>query len=162
MFDTINGAPVHPLVVHVIVVLVPLAALGTFAIVAVRRWRVTYGPLVVGAALVSTALMPAATSSGESLEEKVGDPGRHAELGDQLIWFSLPLLVLVAALVWMEWRAARTTAGHAAPPPANRTALNAIAALAVVAALAVTVQVVRVGDSGAKAVWGSAAAGELR
>jgi hypothetical protein len=31
MFDLINGIPVHPLVVHAIVVLLPLATLGTSA-----------------------------------------------------------------------------------------------------------------------------------
>jgi hypothetical protein len=77
------------------------------AIAVVRRWRLTYGPLVVAAALLSTVLVLVATERGEALEEKVGDPGRHAELGEQLLWFALPLLVLVAALVWMERRSAR-------------------------------------------------------
>lgn len=158
MFDTINGSPVHPLVVHAIVVLLPLAAVGTIAIVLVRRWRVTYGPLVVGGALLSTVLIPMATASGEALEERVGDPGRHAELGEQLLWFSLPLLVLVAALVWIEWRASRVSDVGLGTAARSRTWTNVIAALSVVAAVAVSVQVVRVGDSGAKAVWGNAAA----
>ena len=32
MFDLINGLPVHTLVVHAVVVLVPLTALGTIAL----------------------------------------------------------------------------------------------------------------------------------
>ena len=40
-----------------------------------------------------------ATSSGEALEERVGDPGEHAELGDTLVWFALALLILSALLV---------------------------------------------------------------
>ncbi len=32
MFDTVNGLPVHPLVVHAVVVLLPLALLGTIAV----------------------------------------------------------------------------------------------------------------------------------
>ena len=37
MFDTFLGLPVHALVVHAVVVLVPLAALGLIAIAVYRR-----------------------------------------------------------------------------------------------------------------------------
>ncbi len=148
MFDLVNGIPWHPLVVHAVVVLLPLAVLGTVAIALRPSWRVRYGPLVVAVAAVATALVPVATSSGEALEKRVGDPGRHADLGDQLIWFALPLLLAVAGLVWLEWRHARQR------PVGSSTVLRVVAALAVVSALACAVQVYRVGDSGARAVWG--------
>lgn len=148
MFDTFNGLPVHPLVVHAIVVLLPLATLGTLLIVARPAWRTTYGPLVVAAALVSTVLTPVATSSGEDLESHVGSPGEHAELGDQLIWFALALLLTSAVFVGLELRRARA----ATPQPPKLVTLWAV--LAVVAALACSFQVYRVGDSGAKAAWG--------
>lgn len=141
MFDVIDGLPWHPLVVHAVVVLLPLTVLGTIVIAAVPRWRRPYGPLVLAAAAVSTALIPVATSSGESLEKHVGDPGRHAELGDQLIWFALPLLVLVLLLVVLDRRGA------------GRSLLTGVAVLAVVASLASAVQVYRVGESGARAAW---------
>ena len=148
MFDLINGIPVHPLVVHAIVVLLPLATVGTLAIAARPPWRLRYGLLVVAAAAISTALVPVATASGEDLEKRVGDPGSHAQLGDQLIWFALPLLLLSAGLVWLEWRRARQ------PEPGSPTLVRVVAGLAVVAALATAVQVYRVGDSGARAAWG--------
>ena len=161
MFDTINGLPVHPLVVHAVVVLLPLSIAGTLAISIVPRWRLRYGPLVVAAAFLATVLIPVATSSGESLEKKVGDPGEHAEMGDQLIWFAVPLLLLVTALVYVEWRASRKlpatssdTANASEQPPQRRGALNVVVALAIVASLAAGVQVYRVGDSGARAAWG--------
>lgn len=142
MFDLINGLPVHPLVVHAVVVLLPLAVLGTIAIAVRPAWRERYGPLVVVTALVATVLLPVATSSGEALEEHVGDPGQHAALGEQLIWFAIPLLLLSAALTWFGRSGDRVTA------------LRVIAAFAVVASLATAVQVYRVGDSGARAAWG--------
>jgi uncharacterized membrane protein len=150
VFDLINGIPLHPLVVHAIVVLLPLATLGTIAIALRPSWRLRYGPLVVVAAAVSAVLIPVATSSGEALEKRVGDPGNHAQLGDQLIFFAIPLLVLSAALVWLEWRRSRSTAAE----PTSRTLTHVVAGLAVVAALASAVQVYRVGDSGARAAWG--------
>lgn len=144
MFDLFNGLPLHPLIVHAIVVLLPLAILGTIAIVAVPGWRRRYGPLVLAVTAVATVLIPVATSSGEALEKRVGDPGTHAALGDQLIWFALPLLVFVAAIVWLDRRR----------PESGRPVKQVVAGLAILAAVAAGVQVYRVGDSGARAAWG--------
>ena len=152
MFDLINGLPIHPLVVHAVVVLLPLATLGTIALVVRPAWRRPYGPLLVAIAAVATVLIPVSTSSGEALEERVGNPGEHAELGDQLIWFALPMLVLLVALVWLD---RRTTPGtHTDSRPSQARSLKVVATLALVAALATSVQVYRVGDSGAQAAWG--------
>lgn len=154
MFDLINGLPIHPLVVHAVVVLLPLAALGTIAIALRPQWRHRYGWLVVADAALTTVLLPVATSSGEALEARVGDPGQHAELGEQLIWFMIPLLIIVAAMVWVDRRGqqARTRISGV---------VRVLPALAVVAALAATVQVVRVGDSGARAAWGDQVKGPV-
>lgn len=143
MFDLINGLPLHPLVVHAVVVLLPLAALGTIAIAVRPDWRHKYGVLVAAVAALATVLIPVATSSGEALEHRVGDPGEHAAMGDTLIWFALPLLVLLVAMVALDRR--RT--------PSPVSTMRVVSALALVAALATTVQVVRIGDSGARAAW---------
>lgn len=158
MFDLVNGIPVHPLVVHAIVVLLPLAVLGTIAIAVRPGWRLKYGHLVVAAAAVATVLTPVATSSGEELEKRVGDPGEHAELGDQLIWFAIPLLVLALVLVLLERSRASAAAGRAPRVRVSGAVVDVVAVLAVVAALACAVQVYRVGDSGARQAWGDAAA----
>ena len=107
MFDTFNGLPLHPLVVHGVVVLLPLAMLGTIAIAVRPRWRHRFGLLVLGIAAVGTLFIPIATSSGESFEKRVGDPGKHAELGDQLIWFALPMLVLYVISIFVAWISGR-------------------------------------------------------
>lgn len=149
MFDLVNGLPLHPLVVHAVVVLLPLAVLGTIALAVRPAWRGPYGWLVVGTAAVATVLVPVATSSGEALEERVGEPGEHAELGEQLLWFAIALLVLAALMVYLDRRRA------AGKPPVGPAALpTVVTVLAVVAALATSVQVYRVGDSGARAAWG--------
>jgi uncharacterized membrane protein len=156
VFDLINGLPVHALVVHAVVVLLPLACIGTIAIAVRPAWRQRYGVLVVACAAVSTALIPVATSSGEELERRVGNPGEHAEMGDQLIWFAIALLALSLALVWIDRRqraadGGETTDRSLVGGSSNRT--RVVAVLALVAALATTVQVFRVGDSGARAAW---------
>ncbi|MFE9692617.1 DUF2231 domain-containing protein [Micromonospora sp. NPDC005806] len=164
MPDTVNGLPVHPLVVHAVVVLLPLAALGVVALAVRPSWRGRFGVLVVLIAALATAAIPLATDSGENLERRVGDPGRHAELGDQLIWFALPLLVAAVALVWLHRRAARRVED---PTGTRRTSGPGVVGvvvgvLAVVVAAANLVQVYRVGDSGAKAVWGDTPAATAR
>lgn len=144
MFDLVNGLPFHPLVVHAVVVLIPLALVGTIAVVAVPTWRRPYGPVTAGLLLASMVLTPVATSSGEALEHRVGRPGAdHAELGEQLIWFELVLLIALVGFLWLDRRRAET----------KRQILAAVGVVAVLAAVASGVQVYRVGDSGAKAAW---------
>ncbi|MFG1765774.1 DUF2231 domain-containing protein [Micromonospora parva] len=155
MPDTVNGLPLHPLVVHAVVVLLPLAAIGVAALAIRPSWRGRYGGLVVLITALATIAVPVASSTGEGLERRVGDPGVHAQLGDTLIWFALPLLVASVTLVWLHRRTA--------PPAGKRTGASGkaavvIAVLALVVAAANLVQVYRVGDSGAKAVWGNAPA----
>jgi uncharacterized membrane protein len=159
MFDLVNGLPIHPLVVHAVVVLLPAAILGTIAIAIRPDWRRRYGHLVVAGTAVGTVLIPVATSSGEQLQKHVGDPGQHAQLGDQLIWFALPLMALSATLVFLDRRAAKASLVEAEVAKSksvapNRRLVGAVAVLATVSAVAAGVQVYRVGDSGARAAWG--------
>ncbi len=150
VFDLINGIPVHPLVVHAVVVLLPLAVLGTIAMAVRPRWRLRYGFLVTAGALAAAVLVPVATSSGEALEKRVGDPGEHAELGDQLLWFAIPLVIVAGALWLLALRAARS--GDTDSGPSKRV-MTAVAVLAVLVGVANLYQVYRVGDSGAQVVW---------
>ncbi|WP_431935608.1 DUF2231 domain-containing protein [Micromonospora sp. RP3T] len=152
MPDSVNGLPLHPLVVHAVVVLLPLAALGVVALAVRPAWRGRFGWLVVLVAALATAAIPLATESGENLERRVGDPGRHAELGDQLLWFALPLLLVAVALVWLQRRVERPADAGVRTGPGVPGVV--VAVLAVVVAAANLVQVYRVGESGAKAVWG--------
>ncbi|MFB9377621.1 DUF2231 domain-containing protein [Kineococcus gynurae] len=148
MLDTVNGLPVHPLVVHAVVVLLPLAVLGTIAVALVPALRTRYAGLNALVAVVGTVLCPVATQSGEALEHRVGDPGEHAELGDQLLWFAIPVAVLALAIWWLQ----RRSTGEGAARTAGRGA-TVVGIVAIVASVALGVQVYRVGDSGAKAVW---------
>ena len=150
MPDSISGLPLHPLVVHAVVVLLPLAAAGVVALVLRPALRPRFGVLVVAVAVLAALAVPVATSTGESLAARVGEPHRHAELGDSLIAFAVPLALVAAALTWGE---------RVRPRLFGRSATRAVmSVLAVVVALAAVVQVYRVGESGARAVWGTGAA----
>ncbi len=147
-FDLINGIPVHPLVVHAAVVLVPLTALGLIVMAVWPRFSARYGWLVAVSGVLAAGSSFAAKESGEVLEGRVGEPGfDHAELGDQMPIFAAVLLVAVVAL-WLIDRSAPTDG------PAPRRGLRiAVAIVGVVVALANLLWVFRVGDSGAKSVW---------
>ena len=152
MPDTIGGIPLHPLVVHAVVVFIPLAAIGVIAIAVVPKWRSRFGILVVGVTAFATVMMPVATSSGEQFQEtrpKSELLDRHAELGNNALFGAIPLLVLAAALWWLERRADQD-----APPPRWLNWL--VSALAVGVAIVAIVQMVLIGHSGAKAVWSGA------
>jgi uncharacterized iron-regulated membrane protein len=74
------------------------------------------------------------------------NPAVHQGRGEVLVWFGLALVVTTAVLVWLDRRPADRRPG--------KPVMTAVAALAVVAAVAAGVQVVLVGDSGARAAWG--------
>lgn len=142
MFDTFVGLPLHALVLHATVVLVPLMAVLTVLVAVRPSWRVRGAwPVVVGNA-VTTGAVFVTQQSGERLEARLGQTPlirAHAAMGDLMLWF---MLALLAASVLMAL--ART----------RRGAVGAVVgALSVVAAVAATVWVVRTGHSGSVAVW---------
>jgi hypothetical protein len=152
--DTIGGLPAHPLVVHAVVVLVPLSALGALVVALWPRARSRFGWLVVGAAVLDVVLVPWATSSGESLEEGVRETAlmeKHAEMGGQLTPWVVVLAVGVLGLMLLP-RLAGALVRQGSPPGTPWLGL-AVAALTVVAAGGALVQVVRIGHSGAEATW---------
>jgi hypothetical protein len=164
--------PAHPLLVHAVVVLVPLCALGVAvsALWQAARWRLAW--VVLGLTVVSVALVPFATGSGEVLEEMVKESGlveRHAELGDDYLPYAFALLVgavAVAGLQWIEGGRAgqgRSDAGESEDAPRRRRAprwlVITVAVVALVTSTAATVQMVRVGHSGAAATWSDVGAG---
>jgi len=159
VFDTIGGIPLHPLIVHAVVVLVPLAALLVLLAALSPRIRAWAGILTPITATIALIMVPFATQSGEALEKRVAESAaveEHAELGDSLVFFVL-FLALAAWALWFVDRRSRATAPDGASgggaaggrPPA----MLAVMVLCVIAVLATTVQVVRIGHSGAASVW---------
>ena len=139
MFDTVLGLPIHALVVHGVVVLLPLMAMVTAVVALVPRLRVlaAWPVAVIDAGMVAMTFV--ARQSGEALQTRLG--GRvaqdHAALGRNLIWFALAMF-LVSLVVALTRRSERATMS---------------AVLAVGAGVLVIWWTVRVGHSGTSAVW---------
>lgn len=168
MPDSIGGLPLHPLIVHGAVVLLPLAALGAVAIVLFAPLRRRYGLLVLAAVLSGTACAVLAAATGGALAAEVGFPATHAMWGGRLRTASLVFSALTVGWFLLRTRAGRDGRGGrdapgrpGAPGPAAPTgvlwAARALGAATVVAALACLVLTVVTGHSGATAVWGSVA-----
>ena len=141
VFDTIGGLPVHPLAVHLAVVLVPLGALALVALALLPKLRSTYLPLTVGVLAVGAVATFAAKESGEQLANRVGLPTEHAVLGDVLFPASIGLLLL-AVLFYVLVKTNRP-----------KWQLNTVMSIAAVGAIAVSTLTFFVGHSGAEATW---------
>jgi hypothetical protein len=148
--EELFGLPAHPLIVHAVVVLLPLAAAGTIATALVRRWRRPYGPLVAAAALAAVLSVLLAQGSGEELEHKVPKSDlveRHTELGDSVLPFAIALAVVALAV------AAEPRLGRRAPDGYPTAVAAVVVVLALATGVGATWKVVQVGHSGSKAAW---------
>jgi hypothetical protein len=143
VFDTVLGLPVHVLVVHGVVVLLPLMALVTLAWAFWQDAPRLAGLAVVVANAGVAALTFVAKESGEALQERLGGQiaQEHAEIADVLPFFALSLLfasVLVQALRSRDIRVPGRLPG----------VLTAVVALVAIG------WTVRAGHSGSESVWG--------
>ncbi|AQP48957.1 hypothetical protein BW730_17080 [Tessaracoccus aquimaris] len=146
MFDSAFGLPLHPLLVHLPVVLLPLAAVLILGLVVRPSWRPRYGIAALGVLVLGAGGAVLAKLSGDALAARVGIPATHENWGTTLMIVSLVYLALGGG--WLLWtRRAEVATG------AQNLAGVVVAALSV----AVVVLTVLTGHSGATAVWGGSA-----
>jgi len=141
MFDTITGLPLHPLVIHGVVVGVPLMAVLTVLVAVRKDLRERFAWWVAGANFLLFLLTLVAKESGEALQQAKGGQLaiEHGQLGSVLPWFVLAL----------------TAASAAVAGTSRNRALGPIAVVvAIIAAVAAVYWTVRTGDAGARSVWG--------
>ena len=153
MFDTVTGLPVHILVVHAVVVLVPLMSLVTIAFVLRPRWRGALGWAILGnAACVGFALV--AKASGEKFEARLGVGAaaavkKHTEKGG-ILWVFVVGLLVASVIAWfLIGRTSRSADG--ATPGGGAVAVALL--LVLIGGAAATTWTVLTGDSGSRAVW---------
>ena len=154
----INGLPLHPLVVHAVVVLVPLTCLLGIGFAVLPGWRwLTRWP-TVALAVAGAVFSFLATQSGESLEaarpELQALVREHAAHGDRLQVFTLVLAVLVVVCALLLPGPSGLASGRGAWPSRVAVLDKALPVLLVLACLVVAYQVFLTGESGARAVWG--------
>lgn len=157
----INGIPLHPLVVHAVVVFGPLAALLGVVHAFVPRWRwATRWPLVALTLLATGAAVVAAASGQNLLESRAGLedlPGvaDHRSAGtlarNAMLAYTVVMGLAVARLGGPSALASGRGGKDQRGGPVDLVASVALA----LAGLGAIVALVLAGDSGAHAVWGS-------
>ncbi|MCW2545604.1 MAG: hypothetical protein JWN96_64 [Mycobacterium sp.] len=95
---TVNGLPFHPLIVHAVVVILPLAVLGAIGISLWPAMRRHLGLLVLLAGVIGLILVPIATSSGEKFRDQLGVQQlvrTHQHYAEKLLPYTAVLVVLL-------------------------------------------------------------------
>ncbi len=160
---TISGLPVHPLVVHFVVVLLPLAALTGLAVALVPALRRRYGLLVGALTIVAVISVPVAMVTGNELYDHrlanlAGQPGagteaslieQHKQIANTLWPWAVVLLVGVLLTVGLPLLAGRSSRIDGLRRPLTALAI-VITAVGAVSSLDL---VIRIGDAGARAAW---------
>jgi len=153
---TFPGLPLHILLVHAVVVLVPLTAI---AVVLHALWPAAarrLGIVTPLAGLVVLVLTPITVNAGQALETKVPVTAavqQHADLGNTLLGWVIPLFI-VALVEWLWTRFAERALSTRMTPMAVLGIKLLIGIAALVVAVGSVIDVVLIGDAGARAVWG--------
>ena len=146
LFGSVAGLPLHPLVIHASIVLIPLVAIGALVMSYLPSFSRRYGKLVLVIALFAQLSLFLAKVTGEAFEEILDkDMENHAELGEIAPFITVPMV----ALIYLRWRLDRSGATVGSVWVRRLTSLALI--LASLASIAV---IVLVGHSGAESVWG--------
>jgi hypothetical protein len=155
-----SGLPAHPLLLHVPVMLVPVAAVWALVLAARPQWLPRQGVWLAGLAVLALAATILTMGAGEALRDSMGGGfgpdaaliDRHAEAADKLrlLVFALTLAAIGATLAYGN-PLGLPLVDRILRRPESRVALRA--ALAVLA-VASAYFVFHTGDLGAKAVWG--------
>jgi len=139
------GLPLHPLLVHGAVVLVPLVAIGALVMSYLPSFSRRHGKIILGLAVVAQISVFLAKISGEAFEEILNkNVQKHAELGEIAPLVTIPMVVLI----YLRWRMDRSgsTFGSVLIRRLTSVAL-------VISSLASLVVIFLVGHSGASSVW---------
>ena len=145
-FGTLAGLPLHPLLVHSAVVLVPLVAIGALVMSYLPSFSRRHGKIILILAVIAQVSVFLAKMSGEAFAEILDkNVEKHAELGEITPLVTLPMVILI----YLRWRMDRSgsTFGSVVIRRLTSVAL-------VVSSLVSIIVIVLVGHSGASSVWG--------
>lgn len=150
MLDVVAGLPVHPLLVHATVLLVPLIGLFVAAAAVWPTLRRRAGWLTGVLGLVAVGLAWATIEAGEAFEQRLGmTVAEHSAAGRALLPWAAGVAVAGLAISWWGTRTGRRSVA--------RPLVALFVAAGLVAGLGSVVMTVRAGHTGATSVWGGVA-----
>lgn len=146
VFGVVAGLPLHPLAIHLSIVLIPLVAIAALVMSYLPSFSRRYGKAIFSLALIAQGSLFLSKVTGEALANIMEkDMGRHASLGEIAPFITLPMV----ALIYLRLRMDRSGATFGSVVVRRLTSITLI--LASFASIAV---IVLVGHSGAESVWG--------
>jgi hypothetical protein len=156
---TFNGLPLHPLIVHVVVVFAPLAGVAgiLYAVRPSWRWWLRW-PFVASAVIAAGAGILAA-QSGYSLEhvrhlQQLATVRTHQHRGSLLRWVMLAFLVPTGLAAWLLGGPSPMISGWGSRQGRTGVVAVGIQVLVVVSSIFLLYWVFLTGDSGARSIWG--------
>ncbi len=178
---TVNGVAFHPLAVHAVVVLVPLAVVGTIGIALWPAMRRHFALTVLVVGIVGGLAVPVAMASGSDFRARLGAAQlvrTHQAFAHKLLYWTFAFVVVLIVMVVLDLaRRLGPVQASLAEAPAGQTtrfergvgrvipsglrdqvqllrrAQPVLSVVSVVLAVVVAYYCYKTGDSGAKAVW---------
>jgi hypothetical protein len=166
MPSEINGLPVHALIVHATVVIVPLAAIAAILFAVVPNWRFVLRWPVLVSGVLSFVLLFFTKISGNNLDRERFSSANgvllqrilaHKARAYTLFDISIGFAIAVVAAVWVlgfdaanRRRTADGTERSQVPPLAQW----GVALVLVGFSVATLIWVVLTGEAGARTIWG--------
>ena len=169
--DTIGELPIHAVIIHLAVVLVPIGAVLAILIAVRPPWRRSWGTWAIGvnaAALVTTLI---AYQSGEALrdrfeklsgsdrETKLATIDEHADLANVARPLVALMFLALAGFVWFARRFERENTpvgeGNELVSVTRSPAVTALAAITVLSAFVAASWTIRTAHEGASSAWKS-------
>ena len=156
---TFNGLPLHPLIVHVVVVFAPLAAVGGILYATMPAWRWWLRWPFVASAVIAAGAGVLAAQSGYSLEhlrglQQLASVRTHQHRGSILRWVMLAFLVPTGLAAWLLGGGSPMTSGWGSREGRTGVVAVGIQVLVVASSIFLLYWVFLTGDSGARAIWG--------
>jgi hypothetical protein len=157
MFERFGDLPLHVLVIHAAVVVLPVSALTAivFAVWARSRWLLRWPVLLLG--LGTLVLAYVAKESGEAFVAAVPTLEKavqvHEDRGNLLFRYCLIFAAVAVAAFLLLGGSSPLATGKGAKATKSRPLELVTSAAVVVIGVLVIWQTIRTGDAGAKAVW---------
>jgi hypothetical protein len=153
----VGGLPLHILLIHAVVIFVPLTAVAVVlhGIWPAARRRLGFITPAAGAMLV--VLVPVVMWAGEWLRDQIGSTdavARHEALGRTLLPWVVGLFI-VGLAEWLWFGLVPVTKWGREMAPRRRNIIRwVLVGLGLFFAIGSVYDIILIGDSGARAVWG--------
>ena len=157
MFERFGNLPLHVLVLHLAVLLLPVSALCAidFALMPRWRWLLRWPTLLLGLGSLVVAFVT--VQSGKAFVAAVPELAQlvqvHKQRGSLLLWFCVVFAVVAVAAFLLLGGPSALASGKGAKATKSRPLELALSAAVVVVGVVVIIQTIRTGDAGARAAW---------